>query len=174
MNLFNLFKIAYLALMRNKTRALLTMLGIVIGIASVIAMVSLGQSSSLSINNQISEFRTNALTIGAGYAFREFPVIFKFLSNRTSQTNTTLRLRADFVFRDDLSILRRIAEDDPDLPQISDGKNTVSINCSADYVVSNNVTIRLFFDRVINKPRVSTIATANTSAGFSINLSLAQ
>ncbi len=130
---------------------------------------------SLSMaNNQISEFRTNALTIGAGYAFREFPVIFKFLSNRTSQTNTTLRLRADFVFRDDLSILRRIAEDDTDLPQISDGKNTVSINCSADYVVSNNVTIRLFFDRVINKPRVSTIATANTSAGFSINLSLAQ
>ncbi len=63
MNLFNLFKIAYLALMRNKTRALLTMLGIVIGIASVIAMVSLGQSSSLSINNQISEMGTNMIMV---------------------------------------------------------------------------------------------------------------
>ena len=63
MNLFNLFKIAYLALMRNKTRALLTMLGIVIGIASVIAMISLGQSSSLSINNQISEMGTNMIMV---------------------------------------------------------------------------------------------------------------
>ena len=63
MNLFNLFKIAYLALMRNKTRALLTMLGIVIGIASVIAMISLGQSSSLSINNEISEMGTNMIMV---------------------------------------------------------------------------------------------------------------
>ena len=45
MNFLNLLKIAYRALLRNKTRALLTMLGIIIGIASVIAMVSIGQSS---------------------------------------------------------------------------------------------------------------------------------
>ena len=69
MNLFNLFKIAYFALMRNKTRALLTMLGIVIGIASVIAMVSLGQSSSQSINNQISEMGTNMIMITRARAF---------------------------------------------------------------------------------------------------------
>jgi putative ABC transport system permease protein len=63
MNLFNLFKIAYLALMRNKTRALLTMLGIVIGIASVIAMVSLGQSSTQSINDQMSSMGANMITV---------------------------------------------------------------------------------------------------------------
>ncbi|KAA6349279.1 Macrolide export ATP-binding/permease protein [termite gut metagenome] len=53
MNILNLFKIAYKALIRNKTRAFLTMLGIIIGISSVIAMVSLGKSSSKSINDQI-------------------------------------------------------------------------------------------------------------------------
>ena len=63
MNFFNLFKIACKALLRNKTRAMLTMLGIVIGIASVIAMVSLGQSSSLSINNQISSSGTNLIMV---------------------------------------------------------------------------------------------------------------
>jgi len=63
MNFFNLFKIAYKALLRNKTRAMLTMLGIVIGIASVIAMVSLGQSSSLSINEQISSSGTNLIMV---------------------------------------------------------------------------------------------------------------
>jgi len=66
MNFFNLFKIAVKALLRNKTRAMLTMLGIIIGIASVIAMVSLGQSSSLSINNQISSSGTNLIIVTRG------------------------------------------------------------------------------------------------------------
>lgn len=63
MNILNLFKIAYKALLRNKTRALLTMLGIIIGISSVIAMVSLGQSSSKSINDQISTMGTNLIMV---------------------------------------------------------------------------------------------------------------
>lgn len=66
MNFAGLLKIAYKALMRNKTRALLTMLGIIIGIASVIAMVSLGQSSSVSINNQISTMGTNMIIVLRG------------------------------------------------------------------------------------------------------------
>ena len=63
MNFLNLLKIAYRALIRNKTRAGLTMLGIIIGIASVIAMVSLGQSSSVSINEQISQTGTNMVMV---------------------------------------------------------------------------------------------------------------
>jgi putative ABC transport system permease protein len=63
MNILNLFKIAYKALVRNKTRAFLTMLGIIIGISSVIAMVSLGQSSSQSIHNQISSMGTNLIMV---------------------------------------------------------------------------------------------------------------
>ena len=63
MNFFNLLKIAYRALIRNKTRAGLTMLGIIIGIASVIAMVSLGQSSSVSVSQQISQTGTNMVTV---------------------------------------------------------------------------------------------------------------
>jgi len=49
MNFSNLIKIAYTALLRNTTRALLTMLGIIIGIASVIALVNMGQSSQAQI-----------------------------------------------------------------------------------------------------------------------------
>jgi putative ABC transport system permease protein len=63
MNLFNLLKIAYTAIIRNKMRAGLTMLGIIIGIASVIAMVSLGQSSSSSISQQISQTGTNMVMV---------------------------------------------------------------------------------------------------------------
>ncbi len=63
MNLANLLKIAFQALVRNKTRALLTMLGIIIGISSVIAMVSLGQSSQKSISDQISSGGTNLIMV---------------------------------------------------------------------------------------------------------------
>ena len=63
MNLFNLLRIAYQAIVRNKMRAGLTMLGIVIGIAAVITMVDLGQSSSLNINEQISQQGTNMVQV---------------------------------------------------------------------------------------------------------------
>jgi len=63
MNLFNLLRIAYQAIVRNKMRAGLTMLGIVIGIAAVITMVDLGQSSSLNINEQISQQGTNMVMV---------------------------------------------------------------------------------------------------------------
>ncbi|MDR1808886.1 MAG: ABC transporter permease [Prevotella sp.] len=66
MNILNLFKIACKALLRNKTRAFLTMLGIIIGISSVIAMVSLGQSSQQSINTQISSMGTNLIMVMRG------------------------------------------------------------------------------------------------------------
>ena len=49
--------------MRNKTRALLTMLGIIIGIGSVIAMVSLGQSSTKGISDEISSMGTNTVMV---------------------------------------------------------------------------------------------------------------
>ncbi len=63
MKILNLLKIAWTALLRNKTRALLTMLGIIIGIGSVIGMVSIGQSSSASISGQISEMGTNVIIV---------------------------------------------------------------------------------------------------------------
>ena len=63
MKIKNLILIAWSALMRNKTRALLTMLGIIIGISSVIAMVSIGESSTQGINNEISSLGTNMIMV---------------------------------------------------------------------------------------------------------------
>jgi len=63
MSIFHLLKIAYRALVRNKMRAALTMLGIIIAVAAVITMVNYGQSSSLNINQQISQTGTNMVTV---------------------------------------------------------------------------------------------------------------
>src|ERR1700759_2848208 len=63
MNFFNLIRIAFKALQRNKLRAFLTMLGIIIGVAAVIAMVAIGQGSKQSIQDQLSSMGSNMITI---------------------------------------------------------------------------------------------------------------
>jgi putative ABC transport system permease protein len=66
MSLKNLLKIAFNALSRNKLRAFLTMLGIIIGVASVIAMLGIGQGSKLSIQQQIAGMGLNLVTVVPG------------------------------------------------------------------------------------------------------------
>lgn len=70
MNGTNLFKIALRALANNKLRAFLTMLGIIIGVASVIAMLAIGQGSKKSIQQQISEMGLNMIMIHPGAEMR--------------------------------------------------------------------------------------------------------
>ncbi|MDE5989258.1 MAG: ABC transporter permease [Duncaniella sp.] len=66
MNLSNLLKIALKALNNNKLRCFLTMLGIIIGVASVITMLAIGQGSKNSIKAQISEMGSNMIMIHPG------------------------------------------------------------------------------------------------------------
>ena len=66
MNLTNLFKIAVRALANNKLRGFLTMLGIIIGVASVITMLAIGQGSKKSIQAEISEMGSNMIMIQPG------------------------------------------------------------------------------------------------------------
>jgi len=66
MNISNLFKIAWKAILLNKTRTMLTMLGIIIGVASVIAMLAIGEGSKESIKKNISSMGANMITIRPG------------------------------------------------------------------------------------------------------------
>ena len=66
----NRFTVALRALANNKLRAFLTMLGIIIGVASVIAMLAIGQGSKKSIQQQISEMGSNMIMIHPGAEMR--------------------------------------------------------------------------------------------------------
>ena len=66
MHISNLFKIALRAIAANKLRSFLTMLGIIIGVASVIAMIAIGQGSKQSIQKNISEMGSNMIMIRPG------------------------------------------------------------------------------------------------------------
>jgi putative ABC transport system permease protein len=68
MSLFMTLRIAFKALGRNKMRTALTMLGMIIGVAAVIAMVALGTGAQAMIEEQVKTAGTNLLTIYAGSA----------------------------------------------------------------------------------------------------------
>ena len=70
MTLLMIIRVAFRALVRNKMRAALTMLGIIIGVSAVIAMVSIGQGASASVQAQIESIGTNLLFVSAGRAER--------------------------------------------------------------------------------------------------------
>jgi putative ABC transport system permease protein len=66
MKIVNLFKVALRSLNKNKFRTFLTMLGIIIGVASVIAMLAIGQGSKENIKASIASLGTNTIMIMPG------------------------------------------------------------------------------------------------------------
>ena len=70
MNILNLFKVSLKAVGNNKMRSFLSMLGIIIGVAAVIIMMSIGQGSKESIRQELSTMGTNLLTIRPGADMR--------------------------------------------------------------------------------------------------------
>lgn len=66
MNYLMIIRVALRALQRNKMRAALTMLGIIIGVSAVVAMVSIGQGAQATVQAQIDSIGTNLLFVSAG------------------------------------------------------------------------------------------------------------
>src|SRR3989440_1472114 len=66
MDLLMIIRVAFRALQRNKMRAALTMLGIIIGVSAVVAMVSIGQGAQAAVQAQIDSIGTNLLFVSAG------------------------------------------------------------------------------------------------------------
>ncbi|WP_182407342.1 MacB family efflux pump subunit [Psychrobacter sp. GP33] len=67
--LFEAFKMSLLAMRAHKMRTLLTMLGIIIGIASVVSVVGIGKGSQAQILTNISSLGTNTITVSDGYPY---------------------------------------------------------------------------------------------------------
>ncbi|HEX6037241.1 ABC transporter permease, partial [Longimicrobium sp.] len=63
-------RVAFDAVIANKLRSLLTMLGVIIGIASVITMVALGNGAQKSVQDRLGALGTNVLTVRNGQSFQ--------------------------------------------------------------------------------------------------------
>jgi len=94
MNYSNLFRIALRALVRNKLRAFLTMLGIIIGVASVIAMLAIGEGSKQKIRKQISSMGSNMVMVMPNFQ-RRGGVSLGASSSMALKYSDVVALRAD-------------------------------------------------------------------------------
>ena len=83
MRFLGAFRIAFRALLRNKTRATLTMLGVIFGVGAVIATVSLGDGARVMVQQQIATMGENVILVYAGnfsrggvsYGFGNMPTL---------------------------------------------------------------------------------------------------
>jgi putative ABC transport system permease protein len=71
MNIFENIRIALRALAANKLRSGLTMLGIIIGVAAVVALMAVGQGATSGITSQVQDLGTNLITVSSGRSFQQ-------------------------------------------------------------------------------------------------------
>ena len=132
---------------------------------------------SLAMTNfQITETKSNSLVMGIGYKFTDIPN--PFARKKGSKLpiklldNTDLDVRVDFTLRDNLTLIRKMEEDQN---QVTAGQKLLSIKGSVGLVVSQALTINLFYDQQITKPKISTsFPTSNINAGLALRFTLTQ
>jgi cell surface protein SprA len=125
-------------------------------------------------NLQLTDLSSDEYIIGLGYRIKdvEFTVSSLGGGGRKTQMKSDLDIKVDFSIRNNRTVLRRI---DQNIDQVSAGQRIFSINTSIDYMLSKSVTLRLFFDKIINNPFVSNqYPNSTTKGGISIRFSLAQ
>ena len=122
------------------------------------------------VNNQLTETQTREYVISAGYRISDLNLNF-ISSGRGKKISSDLDLKLDVNIRNNKTMIRKIIED---VEQITMGQQIVSIKFSTDYVVNRRLNLKLFYDRVITNPFVSTTFPSSiTNAGFSLRFTLA-
>jgi len=122
-------------------------------------------------NNQLTEVLSNEYTVGMGYRFTHMDLIIKTKNSQKSYSND-LNLRADFSYRKNKTVLRKLVENED---QITAGQSTFSIETTADYQLSDRFQLRVFFDKVLNNPFTSlSYPTSTTNLGVSFRFTLTQ
>jgi cell surface protein SprA len=126
--------------------------------------ISLGLTSKT-----LTEIVGREIIGGVGYRIRDV-TISKKMKVKGKPIKSDLNLKADISFRKNETVIRRIVEE---TSQSTGGTNIISLKVSMDYVINERINIRFFYDRIMNKPVISTsFPTTNTNAGLSLRLML--
>jgi len=149
MTIRDLFAETWLALSGNRLRSGLTMLGIIIGIGSVIALTGVGQGATASVTSSISALGSNLLIVSPGAARRAGPV--------SGGAGSAQTLTADDVkaIKNDLSAVKTVAADLTGRYQITakgTNTNTSVIGTETAYMSVRNISVAqgsFFTDRQV-------------------------
>lgn len=126
------------------------------------------------VNNQLTEVKSKEYIIGFGYRIQDLKFLITTVggTGRRQRVSSELNLKMDISLRNNKSVLRRI---DEAIDQVSAGQRILSLNFSADYMVSQNLTARAFFERSSTTPFISNqFPNSTTFAGLSLKFTLMQ
>lgn len=141
---------------------------------SIIAKFEIKRSRNLSFsfaNNQLTEMQTKDFIIGSGYRYKDLTFM---INNKTFKSD--LNIRADVSIRNDYTVIRKLEMDaSGGYNQLTAGQKMITIKLAADYQLGPNFNLRLFYDRIVRKPKTSlTWDNYNTDIGISVRFTLAQ
>ncbi len=113
--------------------------------------------------SQVVESYSDEYVIGAGYRIDDFGMIVNLNNNKQKKVKNDLNIRADLSFKTSDAFIYRIEEN---FYSPSSGLDSYIIKFSADYVFSESLNIRLFYDWTRSIPKVSTsYPTTNINFG---------
>lgn len=164
----DLFEETFFAVVSNKARSSLTILGIVIGVGSVVAMISIGQGAQVSVTESIESIGSNLLTVSPGF---QRGVGTQVSSGRGSAQ--TLTLDDAFAIETEVSFIEAIASEVSSRYQITakgTNTNTSVIGTTPSYLTVKNLGLDLgafFSDRdVTNSSKVAVLGPTTSEDLF--------
>ena len=125
------------------------------------------KSTNLNITGlQIIETKGQEYITGLAYLIPNFKIKQIKIQGKILESNLNLRL--DFSYRKNISVIRRLTDG---ISTPTGGTNIITMRSSADYKLTSNVTIRLFYDWIRTRPQTSAaFPTSNVNAGFSLRI----
>ena len=119
---------------------------------------------------QLTEGHTDEFVVGAGYTIKDLHFTAKSRSGKQRKVSNDLKLNVDVSYKNIKTLLRKVEEN---LTQASSGNRVIGVKVSADYVVSQKVSVQLFYDHEGNTPLISnSYPIRSDNAGVSVKLML--
>lgn len=130
-----------------------------------------GRTLGLNIaSSQLVESSNKEYVLGLGYKIVNLPTILSF-GNKETKVSQDLTLRADLSIKDTKALIRKLEDDNA--TQATSGDQTLGIQCSAEYIFSSKLNFKMFYDRQVSTPLISSsYPTSNSNFGLSVKLLL--
>lgn len=125
-------------------------------------------------NNQLNEMKSTDYVIGLGYRIKNVIVNITQIGGggKKKQYKSDINLRVDLSIRKSLTLIRKLEEG---VTQPTSGQTSIQLKTSADYVLSDRFILKIFFDRTVTNPIVSTtFKNTTTNFGVSVRFQLVQ
>jgi cell surface protein SprA len=115
---------------------------------------------------QVIESLQKEFVVGFGYRLNEFNRLIGLNRKASGKFNNDLNIKADLSSKTVEALLRKIQEN---FTQATSGTTVVTLKISADYAMSRSLTLRAFYDRILNNPLISSSSYPTTNSNFGIS-----